>query len=127
VLKIDNEQIYAFDIDDTLVMWEGNIHQPDEHGRKLAIVDPYDKTTVFLKPHQQHIKLVKQMHGRGRFVMVWSAGGVQWAEAVVKALNLEPYVGLIITKPVGYVDDLPANKFLQNHIYLPEKPEVETT
>jgi len=121
MLKIENEQIYAFDIDDTLVMWDGNFQQPDRDGRTIAITDPYDGATVHLKPHLQHIKLLKQMRGRGRFVMVWSAGGVLWAEAVIKALNLEGYVGLITTKPIGYVDDLPANEFLKNHIYLPFK------
>jgi len=123
MIKIENEQVYMFDVDDTLVMWNGDCKKPSDN--KVAISDPYDGIEVFLRPNFRHIKLLKQMHGRGRFICVWSAGGVKWAEAVVKALHLESFVHMVTTKPMGYVDDLPVEQFMKNHIYLPDHPEVE--
>lgn len=122
MLKIDNEQIYTFDVDDTLVMWGADFHLPGEG--KIKFFDPYDGNFVYLKPHHQHIKLLQQMNGRGRYVVVWSAGGVKWAESVVRQLGLEAHVHMVTTKPIGYIDDLPAEKFMKNHIYLPFKGTV---
>lgn len=114
---IHNEQVYCFDVDDTLVLWDDKFHAPEE-GR-IRITDPYDGAVVYLKPHVRHIKLLKQMHGRKRFVVVWSQGGVKWAESVVEALELKPFVHLVMTKPFGYVDDIPVSSWLKNHIFLP--------
>jgi hypothetical protein len=116
-LKIENEQIYMYDVDDTLVMWTNHFTQPGE-GR-VRIVDPYDQAPVYLKPHERHVKLLKQMHGRGRYIVVWSQSGVQWAHAVVEALGLSDFVHLVMTKPTGYVDDLPADQWMRDRIYLP--------
>ena len=118
MIKLENEQICMFDVDDTLVMWGDDFNTPSDD--RIRIVDPYDNSAVYLKPHQKHIRLVKQMHARGRLVCVWSGGGVRWAETVVKALGLEPYVHMVMTKPICYVDDLPANDWLNNRIYLGE-------
>ncbi len=114
--QIANEQVYMYDVDDTLVVWDDDFLRPD--GGRVRIVDPYDKNAVYLKPHVRHVKLLKQMHGRGRFIIVWSQSGVQWANAVVEALGLKDHVGLVMTKPSGYVDDLPSDKWMQNRIYL---------
>ncbi len=65
-----------------------------------------------------NIQLLRDMHARGRFIIVWSAGGYQWAESVVRALGLEQYVHLIIEKPIAYVDDLDASQFMGQRIFL---------
>jgi len=118
-MLVENEQIYCFDVDDTLVLWSDKFASPEPG--TIPIVDPYDGLTVYLKPHVRHIKLLKQMAGRDRFVVVWSAAGAQWAQAVVNALELKPYVNLVMTKPVGYCDDIPVSEWMNNHIYI--KPE----
>lgn len=117
--KIENEQVYMFDVDDTLIVWDDRFGQPGE-GR-VHVVDPYDGVSVYLRPHVRHVKLLKQMRGRGRFIVVWSQSGVQWAEAVVDALGLKDQVHLVMTKPQGYVDDLPVNEWMQNRIYLEQE------
>jgi phosphoserine phosphatase len=113
---IDNEQVYMFDCDDTLVMWNENFYSPGE-GRK-RIVDPYDGGAVYLTPNDRHIKLLKSMAGRGRHIVVWSAAGVQWAKAIVDALGLKEYVNTVMTKPLGHVDDLPCTEWMGKRIYL---------
>lgn len=115
---VENEQIYMFDVDDTLIMWDDEIHRSAED--RIAIQDPYDGITVHVKPHERHVKLLTQMKGRGRFVIVWSQSGAKWAQAVVEALGLTNQVDLILTKPQGYVDDLPVSKWMKNHIYIKE-------
>jgi hypothetical protein len=113
---LDNEQIYMFDVDDTLICWDDKYFGPAE-GR-VAVTDPYDGVTVYLKPHSRHVKLLTQMAGRGRFVIVWSQSGAQWARAVVDALGIQEHVRLIMTKPQGYVDDLPCERWMRDRIFL---------
>lgn len=113
---IENEHVYMYDVDDTLVMRDDQELQPGTD--RLEIIDPYTSTPIYVKAHVRHIQLLKQMHGRGRFVVVWSQSGALWAQAVVKALGLGEYVNLIMTKPSGYVDDLPCTAWLSNRIYL---------
>lgn len=114
-----NEQIYAFDIDDTLVLYGADNWKP-AHGL-VEFVDPYTDATVYLRPHVRHMELLVQMKKRGRHILVWSAGGASWAHSVIKRLGLEAYVDTIMTKPIGYVDDMPANKWMNNRIYIEQK------
>jgi len=72
-----------------------------------------------LTPHNGHIKILKDRKARGSFIVVWSAGGYAWANAVVKALGLEEYVDLVMTKPHAYVDDKQAAEIMGERIYLP--------
>lgn len=111
-----NEYVVAFDIDDTLLMWTDNHNQPYEGS--VEILDPYDNKKVYLTPNQKHIDLLRRYHGRGMCVMVWSAGGVLWAQAAIHALGLKDFVTLVITKPSKYVDDLQAAEILGQRIYL---------
>ena len=117
-----NETVVCYDVDDTLVIWSGNHHQPhtDEFSGKEAVAfkDPYDNSVNYLIPHQRHIELLKKHAGRGYHVIVWSAAGYGWAESVVKTLGLEKYVDQILTKPSKYVDDLQASEILGSRIYL---------
>jgi FMN phosphatase YigB (HAD superfamily) len=115
---IDNELVVMFDCDDTLVMHndQGN----------LLIEDPYNTYTfIDVERHERHIKLLKDFKGRGYTVVVWSAAGAKWAMKVVEALKLEDYVDLVISKPLKYVDDLPAEKILGSRIYLSQKGNLQ--
>lgn len=115
VLKSDN--LIYFDVDETLVFWRtDNYHEDD----LVKVLDPYTRGNEFVKmvPHQRNIDLLKRNHGQGRTVIVWSAGGVFWAESVVKTLKLESYVDLIIAKPSVYVDDRPMEDWKLNRVYL---------
>lgn len=62
--------------------------------------------------HLPHVETIKDFKARGHTVVVWSAGGSEWAEAVIEALELEQYVDLVISKPDWFVDDKPASSFM---------------
>lgn len=105
VLK--NDQEYTIDVDDTLTWWE---YPPEEEINTILIGTKDFQQRVL--PNKFLIEKIKHHKTRGHAVTVWSAGGWEWAEAVVKALNLEKYVDLVKTKPVGIYDDLPSSEFL---------------
>lgn len=108
-----NELNMYFDVDDTLIMSDLT------KGDRIVIKCPYKKKTVKVRAvHANHVKLVKDVKSRGYTVVVWSAGGARWAEAVVKALKLTKYVDVVITKPMRIVDDLEAHEFMSSRIYL---------
>lgn len=113
---IENESTVFCDIDDTLVMWSDLFSQP--HEGAIPIIDPYDNSTNYLVPHKKHINLLKKYKGRGQSVIIWSAGGYKWALSVVKALGLEEYVDLVMSKPMKYIDDLQASEILGTRLYL---------
>ncbi|PCI45912.1 MAG: hypothetical protein COB41_00550 [Proteobacteria bacterium] len=115
----DNELTIFFDVDDSLVMWEGNPYSPEDG--KIKIKDPNDPDTPYryLYPHKRHVNFLKKCHSRGYSVTVWSNGGWAWAESVVKALGLEEYVAKVESKPIKIVDDLPYNETFPTRLYLP--------
>ncbi len=63
-------------------------------------------------PHRYHIEQLIKHKMRGHTIIVWSAGGYDWAAAVIKALKLETHVDLVISKPIWVYDDLPPNEFI---------------
>jgi len=96
ILKSD--KTLFVDVDDTLIMWKGHTYTP----------------------HKKHIEMIKKFHARVQPVVVWSAGGWEWAERIVKELGLEPYVTAVMSKPMWWVDDVTANEVLPEYtrIYL---------
>lgn len=116
----NNERVVSFDCDDTLVMWGDDFYQPNE-GR-IAILDPNDGKTMYLTPHALHIRKLKGYHQSGWFVIIWSAGGGAWANAVAKALELEEHCSLITAKPSILFDDQPLNNaFGERKYWQPKK------
>lgn len=113
--RIDNESPVFFDVDSTLIMWKKISSDEDT----VKIVHPYSGETTIHSWHKPHVKILRDRKARGAFVVVWSAGGNAWAEAVVKALGLEDCVDLVMTKPVLYVDDRPAEEWMGERLYLP--------
>lgn len=116
MLTISEESTIFVDVDDTLVMWG---QKPKTGQKRVKIVDPYSGEALFLTPHLGHIKVLKDRKARGSYVVVWSAGGNRWADAVVRALKLDSYVDLVMTKPHIYIDDKKASEFMQEHLYIP--------
>jgi len=112
VFKTD--QMVPYDCDDTLVMWG-----LEDKSKNIPIEDPYIKGLInYLTPNEKHIELLKKHKARGMTIIVWSAGGVEWAEAVVKALKLQDYVDAVFSKPSRYVDDLPCTEWMGNRVYI---------
>lgn len=128
------EQMVYYDVDETLVSnsftteyiynsVNGAIPGYVYYGNSISIVNPYTDETVQRVPIACHIDLLKQHKARGFGICVWSLGGVKWAEAVVKALGIESYVDVVISKPLVYVDDLKCEQFMPHNLYLYNNPE----
>lgn len=103
-----------FDVDDTLIYWT----EPSLKEGSKEVIFEFNGFTIkkyVIIPHVEELKLQKES---GSYIVVWSASGYQWAEAIVKALELEEYVDLIISKPTRYYDDKEASKWLPNRRYL---------
>jgi hydroxymethylpyrimidine pyrophosphatase-like HAD family hydrolase len=121
------------DVDDTLVMWNATPEELEARGvdftcpGALVTIDE-DGTEGFapewkqrLLPHRKHIEQLKKHKQRGHTVIVWSAGGYDWAAAVVKALGLETYVDLVISKPTWFYDDLTPDEFMGKRYYMKDE------
>jgi hypothetical protein len=97
-----------FDVDDTLLMWD----LPEDmmlNDDRLVSVQCRDAQDMLL-PNHHNILLLKKMSVRGHGIVVWSGGGSDWAEAVVKALELEDFVDVVTSKPTYYIDDIANSK-----------------
>lgn len=115
--KIEGENIVACDVDETLILWHSDC--PTE--QKISITCPYGGDTRLFKVHQPHVDFLKKNKGRGNTIIVWSAAGVLWAEAVVKALSIGDYVDYILSKPSKLIDDLTPNEIFPCRIYLKDE------
>jgi FMN phosphatase YigB (HAD superfamily) len=114
---LNHDRPVYFDVDDTLVFWPRTIRKKglqDEMHVTIGVSD-WDESvqgnvvshTLAVVPNWEMIEFMKCLKAQGTAIIVWSHGGVRWAEAVVKALNLEEYVDVIMTKPNLMLDDKP--------------------
>lgn len=110
---IKNEHCIFFDVDDTLIMWNKDAVNPD--AGYVLVADRH------LPINNANVDKLIEMHYKGQFVVVWSAAGYKWAKTVVEALNLVPFVDLIMTKPRVYFDDLPVQTWMNRLYYGNEK------
>lgn len=113
---IENDNCIFVDCDDTLVMWD-NKFKNEDHSNCVTVKD-YSGFVVSLVPHTTHIEYLKKakQHNKNT-IIVWSAGGWQWAKAVVEALQLEDIVDSVMSKPGSYMDDLNCKEFMGARIY----------
>lgn len=118
VLK--NEYVVPVDVDGTLIT-----HLTTA---ELSLLPSEDVISVYDKVEQRFIKvginrpmvrLVKEEFSRGAHVIIWSRGGFEWAEAVIKAIELQNHVHQIMSKPLSYFDDLPVEDWLKHRVFLP--------
>lgn len=115
---IKNDMTAYVDVDQTLVLWGYTSEDPGA----IQIQSPDGLVSEYVIPHLPHIEKVKHHKARGQLVVVWSAGGWEWAEAVVRKLGLENYVDLVIAKPQWAWDDLTPNEFIRERCYIDYKP-----
>lgn len=114
-----NTKSAFFDCDSTLVMWEGDVSFEGKEKSVIEIKCPYDNGVIRLLPHSKHVQMLIGHARTGWSVVVWSAGGWEWAEAVVKALGVEQYVDIVMSKPVYAYDDLPLSEAVGVRRYFP--------
>lgn len=115
-----NKSTYI-DIDDTLIIWNPPKDQLDKHGMDFDhTYDNGDRRTGKILPHKVHIQQLKEHAMRGHTVILWSAGGEEWAYAAAKSLGLEDYVSYTIEKPIFAYDDKKPNEFFETK-YMEDK------
>ena len=108
-----NQPTY-FDVDDTLIMWNPTQEQLDSYGVDFNFF--YRNGTNAsgrILPHRKHIDQLKKHAMRGHTIIVWSAGGSEWAYAACVALGLEDYVHLALEKPCWAYDDKKPQEFFE--------------
>jgi len=99
--KVKNGNVFASDVDDTLVIWNIPLNYTGE-----LVKIPTNGFTEECIPNRFAIEYLKKMKRRHYSIVVWSAGGSDWAEAVVKALGLEDYVDVVMPKIDDHLDDV---------------------
>lgn len=109
---IKGDRAVFYDCDDTLVLWDISEHP----GAPITTVSCFGYESSLVE-HKKNVNLLIKFKKLGYVVVVWSRTGSEWAEAVVKALGLEPYVDICISKPLFYVDDQKAEHWLGQHVY----------
>lgn len=112
-----NAPVVCYDCDDTLVMWSLDPKRTD-----IIKIDTGNGHFAECNPHHKHIQSIKDHKSRGQVVIIWSAGGGKWAEAVVKALGLEEYVDVCMSKPSWIYDDLSIMKWMPESKYIGKRP-----
>lgn len=120
---IDYEDIAPFDVDETLILHNPPIGDFDY----VDVKDPLTGGVIELAVHAPMVRLLKEAKHRGSFVIVWSRGGYKWAEAVVKALELENHIDQVMSKPRAYYDDTPVDQWLKDRVYLDPNSNYKQT
>lgn len=110
MIVIDSDKTAWFDCDDTLVSWDSF---PGEEG---TVLFKTPAQSYYLKAKQGNIDQLKLHFSRGHRIVVWSAGGYEWAKCVVDTLGLQDYVSLVVSKPQWIYDDLPLAEVFPEHL-----------
>lgn len=113
-LVLADKRTTFYDVDETLIMWN------PEPGPENILIDS-GEGSILVRPHKIHIQLMKDLKAIGWNIVVWSQGGSDHASRVIKSLDLEAYVDLIIPKPESYVDDIPFEQQYIKRIYKEDK------
>lgn len=111
---IEFENLLMVDVDETLIT------KIDPSGRNGGFFTlQYGETLQFFDKCTENIALlIHHKKTRGYGIIVWSANGKEWAEKVVKHLEIDKYVDYIMTKPNKYLDDKPVETWMNSQIYL---------
>ena len=118
MITLKSTRILYVDVDSTLIRWD---RWNEDTRYSYAIESKFDtddeekEARNIMSVCLETVRIMKQHKERGHSVVVWSAGGAEWAEYAVKSLGLEPLVDLVISKPDWFIDDL------QSHDFMPDK------
>lgn len=89
MITLKNPVIVTIDVDDTLVLWKDREY------------------TTNWKVYNQ---LVRHKI-RGHYVIVWSAGGAEWAKKIVDQMDIAHLVDVVMAKPAFMWDDKDPNEW----------------
>ena len=99
--KVKDGGVYASDVDDTLVMW--TIPQDYKGSLVTTNYQGFKDTGI---PNLHAVNHLKKMKARGYSIIVWSAGGSDWAEVAVEALGIQDWVDVVMPKIDFHLDDV---------------------
>jgi hypothetical protein len=108
------------DVDETLLLHDKSQFDSCEH----VEVECNGRTFVGV-PHWKNILLLEKFWRLGYDVYVWSKTGESWARAVVKKLELEPFVRACLSKPDYYMDDKGCETWCGPRVYRDPKTGTE--
>ncbi len=113
VTKVEN--IRPVDVDGTLI-----IHTRDTitASERIDVVDPLTGKNIRVRINKAMVRLLKEEHHRGSYILVWSRGGYEWARNVIQALDLVPYVHQIMSKPLVYLDDTDVSGWMKDRVFI---------
>lgn len=100
------------DCDDTLVFWHPNRDEED-------IVVSSDGHALL--PNRTLVNNLKRCIANGDKVIVWSAGGEDWAREVTELVGLHLSGVICLSKPNIIVDDLPFTCWMPSNRIAPKK------
>jgi hypothetical protein len=105
------------DVDATLLMFSPppSNDQTKYETIELSFFEDGPCKKIWVNHH--NVNALKEHKLRKHTTIVWSAGGWQWAERVIKILNLEEYVDCIIQKPSWIIDDLAPEDFMPKNYW----------
>ncbi len=112
---VKSERVTPFDVDCCLIYpnAEGNEDMPG-----VMIYDAVDQKYLHLKYNPNMVRLLREEHERGSYIIVWSRSGWKWAKNAVIALGLETYVDRVMSKPIVYFDDTEIQDWLKDRVYI---------
>ena len=114
--EIGRRHLVCFDVDDTLILH----HRKPQPGDIVHYLTHNNLKEHEVIVHTKHVDMLKRHKQFGKcWIIVWSWGGADWAELVVKTLGLEDYVDLVTGKPFKYYDDLAASEWMGKPVYYP--------
>jgi hypothetical protein len=110
-----NENIRPFDVDGTLIIHEKNFIELND---RVQVLDPVTNEYLTFRINKPMVRLLKEEYKRGSCIKVWSRGGWEWANNVVIALNLEPLIHEVLSKPLVYMDDSEVSAWLKDRVFI---------
>ena len=113
---VRNRTVRPFDVDGTLIV----LYDPTVDANcYIDIPDPiYPGKIIRLRKNNAMIRLMLEEKHRGSYILVWSRGGYEWAETVIRALDLYDVVDIIMDKPLAYFDDMEVSRWLKDRVFI---------
>lgn len=121
--RIKGGKTYFSDVDQTLILMDefsDGIPEGIDQSKLIKIHLNKNKPDAWVwgMRHERHIALLRAMAARGFAIVVWSAGGEEWADYIVGLLDLGGLVDATCGKPDWYADDQIPYKFMKGRVYL---------
>lgn len=113
MLIIKSNKIVMIDCDDTLIMWDKSKYK----GKLEPVTIKINKFKSVVYKNQKNINLIIKLKKLGYTLIVWSLSGYEWAQKVTKAVGLENYVTICMSKPNYYVDDSEVKNWIGHRLW----------